>query len=240
MRGVAHFNRNAQPPPIYHEEIARHGYPPREEQGLPASEITLAELLRERGYHTLHFGKWHLGEVEAFRPEAQGFDESLGFYSGASMFLPEDDPDVVNSKQDFDPIDQFLWANLPFAVRHNGSEPFAPSAYMTDYLADEAVRAIDANRNRPVLPVPRLQRAAHAAPGAEERLRRARRGIENHTDARLRRDDAAPRPRAWAACSTRCAQRASRRTRWCSSPATTAAPTTSACRTSTSRTAAGR
>ena len=48
MRGVAHFNRNAEPPPIYHEEIAD-TYPPREEQGLPASEITLAELLRERG-----------------------------------------------------------------------------------------------------------------------------------------------------------------------------------------------
>ena len=148
MRGVALFNRNQQPPPIYHEEI-EDTYPPREEQGLPPSEITLAELLQARGYHTLHFGKWHLGEVEKFRPEAQGFDESLGFYSGASLFLPEDAPEVVNSKQDFDPIDRFLWANLPFAVRKNGSEPFAPSGYMTDYLADEAVRAIEANRNRP-------------------------------------------------------------------------------------------
>jgi len=148
MRGVALFNRNEVPPPIYHDEIAD-TYPPREEQGLPPSEITLAELLQERGYRTLHFGKWHLGEVEKFRPEAQGFDESLGFYSGASMFLPEDHPDVVNSKQDFDPIDRFLWANLPFAVRKNGSEPFAPSGYLTDYLADEAVKAIEANRNRP-------------------------------------------------------------------------------------------
>jgi arylsulfatase A-like enzyme len=65
------------------------------------------------------------------------------------MFLPEDDAQVVNSKQDFDPIDRFLWANLPFMVRYNGSEPFAPSAYMTDYLADEAVKAIEANQHRP-------------------------------------------------------------------------------------------
>jgi arylsulfatase A-like enzyme len=148
MRGVALFNRNEMPPPIYHEEI-EDSYPPREQQGLPQSEITLAELLKERGYHTVHFGKWHLGEVEAFRPEAQGFDESLGFYSGASLYLPEDHPDVLNSKQDFDPIDRFLWANLPFAVRKNGSEPFEPSGYVTDYLADEAVRAIEANRHRP-------------------------------------------------------------------------------------------
>jgi arylsulfatase A-like enzyme len=148
MRGIAWFNRNEEPPPIYHEEL-EDTYPPRESQGLPPSEITLAELLRERGYHTLHFGKWHLGEDAPFRPEAQGFDESLGFYSGASMYLPEDDAAVVNSKQDFDPIDQFLWANLPFMVRYNGSGPFAPSGYMTDYLADEAARAIEANRNRP-------------------------------------------------------------------------------------------
>jgi arylsulfatase A-like enzyme len=148
MRGIAFFNRNDDPPPIYHEEIAD-SYPPREEQGLPPSEITLAELLRERGYHSIHFGKWHLGEVPHFRPEAQGFDESLGFYSGASMFLPEDHSEVVNAKQDFDPIDRFLWANLPFMVRYNGSEPFAPSSYMTDYLADEAVKAIEANRHRP-------------------------------------------------------------------------------------------
>jgi arylsulfatase A-like enzyme len=148
MRGVALFNRNESPPPIYHEEI-EDGYPPREEQGLPPSEVTLAEVLRERGYHTIHFGKWHLGEAPPFRPEAQGFDESLGFYAGASMYLPEDHPDVVNAKQDFDPIDRFLWANLPFAVRYNGSEPFAPSGYVTDYLGDEAVKAIEANRHRP-------------------------------------------------------------------------------------------
>jgi arylsulfatase A-like enzyme len=148
MRAVALFNRNEKPPPIYHDEVAEH-YPPREEQGLPPGEVTLAELLAERGYHTLHFGKWHLGEVEKFRPEAQGFDESLGFYAGASLYLPEDAPDAVNSKQDFDPIDRFLWANLPFMVRYNGGEPFAPAAYVTDYLADEAVKAIAANRNRP-------------------------------------------------------------------------------------------
>jgi arylsulfatase A-like enzyme len=148
MRGFAFFNRNQDPPPIYHEEV-EDSYPPREEQGLPPSEITLPELLRDRGYHSIHLGKWHLGETPAFRPEAQGFDESLGFYSGASLFLPEDHPDVVNAKQDFDPIDRFLWANLPFMVRYNGSEPFAPSSYVTDYLADEAVKAIEANRHRP-------------------------------------------------------------------------------------------
>jgi arylsulfatase A-like enzyme len=148
MRGLAFFMRNDDPPPVYHSEVAD-DYPPREEQGLPEAEITLAELLRERGYRTLQLGKWHLGESPPFQPEAQGFDESLAFYVGGSMYLPEDDPDVVNAKQDFDPIDRFLWANLPFFVQEDGGAPFRPSAYMTDYLADEAARAIAANRNRP-------------------------------------------------------------------------------------------
>jgi hypothetical protein len=60
-----------------------------------------------------------------------------------------DDPQSVNSVQEFDGIDAFLWANLPFAVRKNGSARFAPSEYMTDYLSKEAVKAIDANRHRP-------------------------------------------------------------------------------------------
>jgi arylsulfatase A-like enzyme len=180
MRGMALFNRNQEPPPIYHDEI-EDSYPPREQQGLPPAEITLAELLKQRGYHTLHFGKWHLGEDAPFRPEAQGFDESLGFYAGASLFLPEDDPAVVNSKQDFDPIDAFLWANLPFMLRYNGSAPFAPSAYMTDYLADEAVKAIEANRNRPFF----LYLAFNAPHTPLQALKGdydALAGIESHTE----------------------------------------------------------
>ncbi|HWF00171.1 MAG TPA: sulfatase-like hydrolase/transferase [Caulobacteraceae bacterium] len=116
---------------------------------VPPSEIMIGKLLQTRGYHTLQFGKWHLGAARGTRPEERGFDESLGFMAGASMYLPEKDPDAVNSKQPWDPIDRFLWPNLPYAVQFNGSKPFAPRGYMTDYLADEAVKAIHANRNRP-------------------------------------------------------------------------------------------
>ncbi len=133
---------------IYHDEREAE-VPPMASMAVPAKETTIAELLKRNGYHTLWFGKWHLGETEASRPEARGFDETLGFYSGGSMYLPKNDPQVVNSFQDFDSIDKFLWANLPFAVTNNGGKRFAPSEYMTDYLADEAVKSIAANRNRP-------------------------------------------------------------------------------------------
>ena len=151
MRLVASMTRD-QPgmlrKPIYHAE-REHDVPSMDDEGVPPEEITLAELLRAQGYRTLGFGKWHLGEAPALRPEAQGFDEYLGFYAGASLYLDADDPRAVSAKQDFDPIDLFLWANLPFAVRKNGGERFRPSDYMTDYLADEAAKAIAANRNRP-------------------------------------------------------------------------------------------
>ena len=116
---------------------------------VPKNEIFIAKVLKQQGYHTLHFGKWHLGGAAGTRPEDKGFDESLGFMSGASMYLPENDPNTENSKQPWDAIDRFLWPNLPYAVQFNGSPMFAPKGYMTDYLTDEAVKAIHANRNRP-------------------------------------------------------------------------------------------
>lgn len=139
---------NGVHPTIYHAERESE-VPPMAEMVLPRDETTIAELLKQQGYHTLFFGKWHLGETKAALPEARGFDETLGFPSGASMYLPKGDPRGVSSVQEFDPIDKFLWANLPFAVSHNGGQRFEPGAYMTDYLADEAVKAIAANRNRP-------------------------------------------------------------------------------------------
>lgn len=46
--------------------------------GLPASEVTLAELLRERGYATALIGKWHLGHTPEYWPTRHGFDYYYG------------------------------------------------------------------------------------------------------------------------------------------------------------------
>ena len=115
--------------------------------GMPPSEITIAELLKPRGYHTMHIGKWHLGGTPELRPNNQGFDESLFMESG--LYLRQDDPEVVNAKQDFDPIDKFLWPNMRYATSYNGGDWFEPKGYLTDYYTDEAIHAIHANRNRP-------------------------------------------------------------------------------------------
>ena len=120
---------------------------PFEEMGMPPSEISLAEVLQGRGYHTVHIGKWHLGRSNGMAPHEQGFEESLLMTSG--LYGRLDDDSVVQARQDFDPIDQFLWHGLRFAAQFNGGPVFEPPAYLTDYYTDQAVEVIEANRDRP-------------------------------------------------------------------------------------------
>lgn len=143
---VPRYSLQGRPHPIiYHAELEAQT-PPMDQMGMPASEVTIAEVLRAHGYHTIHLGKWHLGEAAGMRPEAQGFDESLGFMPGASKYEPDT---AVDARLPGDPLDRLLWMALTDAVQFNGGRPFHAGEYMTDYLSDQAVAAIEANRNRP-------------------------------------------------------------------------------------------
>ena len=108
-----------------------------ERERLTLSATTIAQVLQSAGYSTGIFGKWHLGSTREMRPNNQGFDESLFMESG--LYLPVNDPRSVNSKQDFDPIDKFLWPNMRFATSYNGGKWFEPDKYLADYYTDEAV-----------------------------------------------------------------------------------------------------
>ncbi|MDA8588851.1 sulfatase-like hydrolase/transferase [Flavobacteriaceae bacterium] len=119
-----------------------------EQMGLPQSEKTIAEMLKPEGYHNIHIGKWHLGHANDFLPRKHGFDESLRIDQG-SLFLPEDDENVINAKLEFDPIDKVLWGNLPYAVNFNEGPRMNPDGHLTDYLTNEAVKVIEKNKNRP-------------------------------------------------------------------------------------------
>jgi len=59
--------------------------------GLPKEEITLAEILRERGYATAWIGKWHLGWQDQYLPGNHGFDYYFGIPYSNDM-SPETQP----------------------------------------------------------------------------------------------------------------------------------------------------
>lgn len=136
-------------PEAYYSQDLEDQQPDFHSKGLPTEEVTVAEVLKQQGYYTAHIGKWHLGRTNGMDPNSQGFDDSLLMQS--FLFLPQDDPRVVNAKLDFDPIDRFLWAKSGFSGSFNtvNEQRFKPKGYLTDYWTDEAIRVIEANRNRP-------------------------------------------------------------------------------------------
>ena len=58
-----------------------------ESEGMPSEEITLAEALKEQGYATGCFGKWHLGDLKGHLPTDQGFDKYFGIPYSNDMYI---------------------------------------------------------------------------------------------------------------------------------------------------------
>jgi arylsulfatase A len=94
-------------------------------KALPAAETTLAEAFQAAGYATAAIGKWHLGGPNSY-PEKHGFDVNV---AGTDKPQP--------------PTYHAPW-NIP-TLTPDGQ----PGDYLTDRLAEEAVRFIDRHRDRP-------------------------------------------------------------------------------------------
>ena len=62
---------------------------PKSPRGIHPNEVTIAEGLKEQGYATAIFGKWHLGRPEEYLPLAHGFDEYLGLPYSNDMRPPK-------------------------------------------------------------------------------------------------------------------------------------------------------
>jgi arylsulfatase len=104
---------------------------------MATEEITVAEMLRDAGYSTGLFGKWHLGDNYPFRPGDQGFDESLIHLAGG-MGQPGDFTTFFkNDSSYYDPV---LWYN---------GEQKSYKGYCSDIFADEAVTFIEKNYAKP-------------------------------------------------------------------------------------------
>lgn len=100
---------------------------------LPQEEVTMAELFRDAGYATGHFGKWHLGGDEKYWPENQGFEINVGGWKKGSPNR--------NKKQGYNGY------FAPFGNPRINDKP--DDNYLTDRLANEACEFIEKNHKRP-------------------------------------------------------------------------------------------
>ncbi|GGF51879.1 arylsulfatase [Echinicola rosea] len=94
---------------------------------MATEEITLPEMLKQGGYQTGIFGKWHLGDNYPSRPMDQGFDESVIHLSGGMGQVGDVTTYFKGDRSYFDPV---LW--------HNGRKE-AYQGYCTDIFASEAI-----------------------------------------------------------------------------------------------------
>ena len=125
---------------------------PDSPHGMSSDEITLAEILRERGYATGVFGKWHLGHEPGYLPGDQGFDEWLGIPYSNDM-----DATTSYSIENFDEIQALFgepevtsW-NVPLMENGEIMERPAEQTTITRRYTQRAVDFIDRNRARPFL-----------------------------------------------------------------------------------------
>jgi len=100
--------------------------------GVPKSVPLLPERLKALGYATGVFGKWHLGYFPPNRPNDRGFDEFLGFLGALHRYR----------------TDQYR--ERPGKLLHNTTR-VEQKGFLTDVIATEAVKFVDAHANGPFL-----------------------------------------------------------------------------------------
>lgn len=94
---------------------------PNSENGLKPSEVTIAELCKQHGYATAHYGKWHLGNREEFLPTRQGFDTFEGIPYSNDMW-----PKHPESPKAYPPLPYLMDEAI---VRHTPDQ----SQFTTDF-----------------------------------------------------------------------------------------------------------
>ncbi|WP_261324532.1 sulfatase [Microbulbifer agarilyticus] len=109
------------------------------EMGLPLDQKTMADYLKDRGYKTAIYGKWHLGDADRFHPTKRGFDEFYGFRGGDRSYFKYDGENPLDNV--VAAFDKKLERGFGNYEEHEG--------YLTDVLADEAAQFIEQNQDSP-------------------------------------------------------------------------------------------
>ncbi|MGE0589838.1 MAG: sulfatase [Cyclobacteriaceae bacterium] len=124
---------------------------PDSRNGLPASEVTLAEQMKSAGYATACVGKWHLGHKEQYLPTSNGFDYYYGIPYSNDMdnVVPFRGP---NGYMEFwkselrKDINSF---NVPLMRNTEIIERPADQHTITKRYTDESIKFISDNKENP-------------------------------------------------------------------------------------------
>ena len=134
----------------YPNRIGIHGaLAPRTKVGINSSEMTLAELLKQRGYATAIFGKWHLGDAQQFLPLQHGFDEYFGLPYSNDMWPLH--PDLIK----LPPNDERRKRGYPDLIMFEGNKVAIPQIthedqnQLTTWYAERAVKFIEQHKDHP-------------------------------------------------------------------------------------------
>lgn len=120
-----------------HPRVGIHGaLGPKSETALHPDEMTIAELLKQKGYATAAFGKWHLGRPAEFLPPAQGFDEYFGVPYSTDMWPKH-------------PENPEAWPPLPLIDGTDVVEILEDLTNLMERLTDRAVKFVARHRDRP-------------------------------------------------------------------------------------------
>lgn len=118
--------------------------------GLNPEEVTIADMLREKGYTTGMVGKWHLGHDKEFLPLQNGFDEYLGLPYSNDMWAVDCDGKPVGPKSEkpwkaqYPPL-ELIDGNVKVDTIRNLSD----QATLTTRYTERAVKFIEKNKDKP-------------------------------------------------------------------------------------------
>lgn len=118
---------------------------PDSDGGIPASEVTLAEALKQQGYATAAVGKWHLGHLPQYLPTNNGFDSYFGIPYSNDMDKLATAPEYRQSN--FKPKVEYF--NVPLMRDTEIIERPAEQTTITRRYTEEAVKHIKQNKDQP-------------------------------------------------------------------------------------------
>ena len=145
---------------------------PGDSRGLNPNEITIAEMLRENGYATGCFGKWHLGDQPQFMPLAQGFDTYFGIPYSNDMWPLHTSKNPI-TKRKYEPLPVM---SQDQAVAH--VEDGVDQSLLAEVFTDKAIAFIKKNQKKPFfcyIPHAHVHKPRYARP---EYLKRAEGNVD--------------------------------------------------------------